>query len=560
MKLFKANKRVYFKKIYKCCWDLVFILSLVLFVTSCNFWKSEAAIERENEKREYDMIITNGTLADGTGKPLFRSDLGIKDGSITALGRLDTTLANTIIDAKGQIVAPGFIDVHTHIEESIQRIPTADNYLQGGVTSIITGNCGGSETDLKAFFHELDSIGISINVGSLIGHNSVRTAVMGEEDRDPTEKELKEMQALVENAMRQGAMGLSTGLAYVPGTYSKTAEVAALTKVSAAHNGIYATHMRDEGLEIIPAIEEAIAIADTSNSKLQISHFKILAKPLWGRTEQTLQLVENARKRGLDVAVDQYPYTASSTTLSFMVPTWALEGGDDAIRKRLSDVSNRPKIVQDMMLWLKEYQRENYDFAVVSIFEGDKSYLGKNIHELNLDLGRENTAESEAHLILDMVAKYGRQGCYMVYHRMAEEDIERILAYPYTAIAGDARVENLGESAVHPRAYGTNARILKRYVREKGMLSLEEAVHRMTGLPAQRFRLQNRGSLEIGQVADIVIFDKDKISDEATFEESHAFSSGISHVMVNGELTIANGKHTQVKNGAILKPASNKEL
>ncbi len=498
----------------------------------------------------FDLIIQNGLIIDGSGNPWYRGDVGIRGGKIAAIGKLDANEAQRVIDANGLVVAPGFIDVHTHVEDGIRKRPTAENFLFDGVTTIITGNCGGSETDLPKFFDELRTSGISLNLATLIGHNSVRRAVMNTAQRDPSPTELAKMENLVARAMRAGAVGFSTGLIYIPGTYSKTAEVLALAKVAAQHGGVYASHIRNEGDSVLFAIREAIHIGREANMPVEISHFKISSKRMWDRSEETIALVEQARAEGLDVCVDQYPYTASSTNLGALLPSWALADGDSAIKARLSNPMTRKQIAQEMKHFIRERAgRNRLDYAIVARCRWDSTMEGKSIAEINQRMRRKTNLESEIETVLDLMLK---GGAAMIYHSMFEDDVVRIMQYPNAMIASDAGVAEFGRGAPHPRAYGTNARVLGRYVREKKVLRLEEAIRKMTSLPAQRFGLHERGLLRTGMAADIVLFDAQHVKDRATFDKPHAYSEGFQYVLVNGEMVIEAGKHTGAKAGEVL--------
>lgn len=498
-----------------------------------------------------DVLIKNGRIIDGTGNSWYYGDVGIKDGTITAIGKLEQTNAQTTIDAKGLVVAPGFIDVHAHIEGAEAGTPTADNFIYDGVTTVVTGNCGGSNLDMGRYFAQMDSLKTSINIASLIGHNTVRRAVMGEAQRDPTPAELAQMEALVERAMQEGAVGISTGLIYVPGTYSKTSEVLALSKAAARHGGVYASHIRNEGDQVAEAVNEAISIGREAKMPVEISHFKVTYKPNWGRSVETIGLVEQARKEGLDVTVDQYPYLASSTTLDTTVPTWAFSGGRDSLHARLNNPVIRQKIKKEMTENLKKKKLKNYDYALVARFSPDTTYNGKTISQINVLKGRKGKPMDEAETILDMVAATNR--AQMVYFSMDEKDLVRIMQYPFNMFASDAGIARFGAGMPHPRAYGTNARVLGRYVREQKVIRLEEAIRRMTSLPAQKFNLRDRGLLLRGMAADVVVFDEATVSDAAEFVNPHAYSIGFKYVLVNGEVTVAEGKHTGVRNGQTLK-------
>lgn len=498
-----------------------------------------------------DILIKNGRIIDGTGNSWYYGDVGIKDGKITAIGTLTQATAKRTLDAKGLVVAPGFIDVHAHIEGAEAVTPTANNFIYDGVTTVVTGNCGGSNLDMGKYFAQMDSLKTSINIASLIGHNTIRRAVMGEAQRDPTPTELAQMEVLVEKAMQEGAAGISTGLIYVPGTYSKTSEVLALSKAAARHGGVYASHIRDEGDGVADAVNEAISIGREAKMPVEISHFKVTYKPNWGRSVETLGLVEQARKEGLDVTIDQYPYVASSTTLDTTVPTWAFSGGRDSLHARLNDPVIRQKIKKEMTDNLKKKKLKNFDYALVARYAPDTTYNGKTISQINVLKGRKARASDEAETILGMVAATSRT--QMVYFSMDEKDLVRIMQYPFNMFASDAGIARFGAGMPHPRAYGTNARVLGRYVREQKVIRLEEAIRRMTSLPAQKFNLRDRGLLLPGMAADVVVFDEATVSDAAEFTNPHAYSVGFQYVLVNGEVTVSEGKHTGMRNGGTLK-------
>ena len=501
------------------------------------------------QAQTYDVLIKNGKIVDGTGNSWYYGDVAIWNGKIYAVGKLTQARAVRTLDATGLVVAPGFIDVHAHIEGDELETPTADNFIFDGVTTVVTGNCGGSNVDMKSYFHRLDSIGMSINVASLIGHNSVRRAVMGDAQRDPSAEEQQRMEQLVALAMQEGAVGLSTGLIYVPGTYSKTPEVIGLAKAASTYQGVYASHIRNEGDQVTEAVEEAINIGRQANMPVQISHFKVTYKPNWGRSVSTLGQVEQARRQGIDVTIDQYPYVASSTTLDTTVPEWAFSGGRDSLYARLDNPDLRARIKKEMVGSLKKKDLKNYSYAVVARYTPDASYNGKNISEINLLRGRKARPEEEAETILELI-KSGR--VQMVYFSMDEGDLERIMKYPFSMIASDAGIVTFGKNMPHPRAYGTNARVLGRYVREKKVTIMEEAIRRMTSLPAQKFQFADRGLIREGMAADIVIFDEAQVGDLATFQQPHAYSQGFKYVVVNGHLVVEEGKHTKTLPGKVL--------
>jgi N-acyl-D-amino-acid deacylase len=496
----------------------------------------------------YDIIVRNGKIIDGTGNSWYYADIAIKDGRIIAIQKNMNAAAAREVDAKNLIVAPGFIDVHAHIETSIFERPTADNYIYDGVTTVITGNCGGSADNLQDFFRRIDSAGVSINVASLVGHNTVRRIAMGEENKLAGQAEQKKMEQLVQDAMKQGAVGLSTGLIYLPGMYSNTAEVVGLAKAAAAYNGVYASHIRNEENNVLDAINEAIDIGKAANMPVEISHFKVSGKRNWGRSKETLALVEQARKDGYDVTIDQYPYTASSTNLGVRLPDWALGGGTDSLKARINNPEQHKLIIAGMLEQLKKYNYKNYSYAVVAYHTADTSLNGKSITEINLLKGRKSKAKEEAETILDMMLAGGAQ---MIYHGMDEGDVKYIMKYPFNMVGADAGVAT-GKGMPHPRGYGSNARILGRYVREEKIITLEEAIRRMTSLPAQKFQFKDRGIIREGMAADIVIFNEQEVIDLSTYEKPHQFSKGFAFVIVNGKLVIDDARHTGVKSGIVL--------
>lgn len=509
-------------------------------------------VSSSTHAQPYDLVIKNGRVIDGTGNPWVYADVAVQNGRIIQIGTINSADAKRVIDATGLVVAPGFIDVHTHVETSLEDQLGAPNFIHDGVTTIITGNCGSSRINLRSYFDTLRMKGASVNLGSLIGHNTVRTKVMKMVFREPTTREQADMETLVEQAMKDGAVGLSTGLIYTPGTYAKTTEVINLAKMASRYGGLYASHIRTEGQNVKSAIEEAIQIGREARIPVEISHFKVASKPLWGKSTETVELVEAARREGLDVTVDQYPYTASSTTIASLLPSWALADGDSAVLGRFRDPATRAKIREEMLKSLKQSQRKNFEYAVVASYRPDSTFNGMSISAINQKLGRKNNAAAEADLVMDLMERANMRSTQMIYHTMAEQDVETILRYPNTMIASDAGVHKPGIGMPHPRAYGTNARVLSRYVRERHIIHLEEAVRRMTSLPAQRFRLTDRGLLRPGYAADIVLFDEKTVSDEATYDQPHAYTKGISWVLVNGTPVVENSKHTNQRPGQLL--------
>lgn len=507
-----------------------------------------------------DLLIRNARVVDGTGSPWFRSDVAIRDGRILRLGvRLDMT-AVRVIDAGSRILAPGFIDVHTHVEssgsrEGLANLPGADNYLLDGVTTIVTGNCGGSEIDIAGWSRDLKDLGV--NVATLIGHNSVRQRVVGLDDRAPTAAEMEAMKALVATGMRDGAVGLSSGLLYVPGTYADTSEVVGLAKVAASYGGIYASHIREQGALLHESISEAVTVGREAGLPVQISHLKVKGRTRWGTIGSAIELIDAYRREGVDVVVDVYPYARASTNLGVNLPRWAVAGTADDIAARIKDPETLPRITSGMQEILEDGGYPDYSFATVAQYAPNPSYNGRTITEINRLLERSPDTDSEIRTVLDMMVDGGAagatQGASMIYHYMSEDDVDTILRYPNAAVASDGSIVAFGRGQPHPRSYGTNARVIAQYVRARGVLTLEEALRRMTSLPARTFSFHDRGIVRPGFVADLVLFDPDKVLDQATFEDPHQYSEGFDFVIVNGAIAVTDGRLSGSRAGRFLK-------
>ncbi len=503
----------------------------------------------------YDILIRDARVVDGVGNPWFRADVAIANGKIAAIGSLGDAKARRIIEAHGRVLAPGFIDVHTHVETTdagggIEKVLRGDNYLRDGVTTVVTGNCGSSEVRIGEWFAKLKKLKLGLNLATLVGHNSVRHAVMGDANRTAQPEEIRRMQDLIEQAMKDGAVGFSTGLLYVPGAYSNTEEVIELAKASAKHGGIYTSHIRDQGEKLAESITEAVTVGREAHMRVEISHFKVSGRRLWGTSDKALALLDKFRDEGVDVAIDQYPYDRSSTGLSITIPTWALADGPAKIRERLQDAATCAKIKQGMRELLTKSGAPDYSYATVASFPPDHSIEGKTITEINVALGRKKTVEEEMQTILELLEKSDAQ---MVYHTMSMEDVERILRYPNTSIGSDGGVEVQGVGVPHPRSYGTNARVLAEFVRQRKTISLEDAIRRMTSLPAGRFGFQDRGFVREGLAADLVLFDPEKVQDKATYPNPHQFSDGFDFVLVNGMVVVEDGKFTDARPGRVLR-------
>ncbi|MBM3748510.1 MAG: D-aminoacylase [Acidobacteria bacterium] len=499
---------------------------------------------------DYDLLIRNARVLDGTGGPWRRADVGLRSGRIAAIGRLEGASARRRIDAAGRILAPGFIDVHTHIEAGIEHVPGADNFVLDGVTTVVTGNCGSSEVYLAGWFGRLEARGLGVNVASLIGHNSLRRHATGSDERSTTPGELARMRELVMQGMRDGALGLSTGLAYVPGSFATTAEVTALAQAAADYGGIYATHMRDEGARIREAIAEAIAIGREAGLPVQISHLKIDHQRYWGQSGDVIGLIEKAREEGLEVGVDQHPYARASAGLSVLTPGWALAGGLEKLRERLSDSALAARIRREMAQRLRDGGHSDYSHATVARFPPQPAYEGRTISEITELRTRSATLEAQVQTVLFLLVNGDAQ---TIYESMSEEDVERILRYPHTVVASDGGIREFGVGVPHPRAYGARARVLSRFVRQRPALSLSEAVRRMTFLPAQRYRLRDRGLVREGMAADLVLFDPERVRERASYQQPHQYAEGFDWVLVNGVPVVEEGRLTGQRPGRILR-------
>jgi N-acyl-D-amino-acid deacylase len=521
-------------------------LSLVLF---CIVFLA-VSVEAQMPTQTADILIKNAKILDGTGNSWVYGDIAIGGGKILQIGKLNGWTAKKVIDATGLVAAPGFIDVHTHIEGDEVKNPEATNFIYDGVTTVITGNCGSSDANIGRYLRKIDSLQTSVNVAALVGHNDVRKAVMGRASRNPTEAEMQAMEKIVDKAMRDGAVGMSTGLIYIPGTYSTTEEIVRLAKVAAKYNGVYASHMRDEGDSVVEAINEALYIGTAANMPVQISHFKLSGQQNWGRSSETLPLIINARKNGLDVTIDQYPYTASSTSLSTLIPDWVLADGQDSIVARLVRPSVRKEVATYMLARLAKRKLQHFSYPVVAYYAKDTTFNGKSIEEVNLSLGKKHTAAQEAETIIQMMEKGGAS---MVFHGMSESDIKAIMRYPFNMFASDASIRVYKEGNPHPRGYGTNARVLKKYVREENVIGLEEAVRRMTSLPAQKFGFTDRGLLRQNFAADIVLFNEAEVGDRSEYKNPHQYATGFNYVIVNGVVTVDAGVHTGARAGIAIR-------
>jgi N-acyl-D-amino-acid deacylase len=495
----------------------------------------------------YDLVLRGGRIVDGTGNPAWLGDVGIKGGRIAAVGLVEGR-ANETLDVHGLIVAPGFIDAHTHADELTEQ-PLAENFVHMGVTTIIAGNCGDSARDIAKFFAAVQSTNVSVNAATLVGHSTIRRVAMGGSfDRPPTEAELACMKAMVGQAMEEGALGLSTGLIYPPGSFAKTEELVALAKVAAAHGGIYATHIRNEGTGILNSLEEVFRIAREAGIRAEVSHIKLAGKAAWGRAAQVIAALERARAEGLDITQDQYVYTASSTGLSMLIADKYLEGGK--FKEHFANPQTKAAMVADMKRRLKERGYDDYGFAFIADYKNDRSLNGLNVPEAAKRKRGSSSLDDQVELVLEIQANGGATG---IFHGISEDDLRQFMLHPNTAFACDSGLRKLGEGVPHPRGYGNNARVLAHYVRELNLLRLEDALRRMTSLPATVFRLKDRGLLREGAWADLVVFDPAKVQDNATYDDPHHYATGFAYVLVNGVPVVKADQHTGARPGQPLR-------
>jgi dihydroorotase/N-acyl-D-amino-acid deacylase len=499
----------------------------------------------------YDVIIRNARIVDGTGAPWYRGEVAITGDTIVRVDKKIEGTAAREIDARDQVVSPGFIDLHTHARRGIFDVPSAENYVRQGATTLFEGPDGGSPVPLRDFFERLEKTGISVNMAAFIGQGSVRLRVLGSENRAATAEELEKMRELVREGMRDGAFGLSTGLFYSPGTFTPTEEVVELARVAGSMGGIHTSHMRDEAARVTDSVRETIRIGEEGGLPTQVTHHKVAGVRNWGKSADTLKLIDEARRRGVDITSDQYPYTASKTGLEALLPRWALEGGRQRIVARLSDPTERARIRAAVIENIR-FDRGGGDPKNVQIASAshDPSLAGKTLAAITESRGRKATVENAADVAMDLIVE-GDIGA--IYHTMSEDDVVRILRHPATMIASDGEVPVFGKDAPHPRSYGTFPRVIARYVREKNILTLEEAVRKMTSFPAQRVRLHDRGILRPGMKADVVVFDPATFADKATFENPHQYAVGVSYVLVNGVLILDGGTMTAARPGRVLR-------
>lgn len=507
---------------------------------------------RAQVAERYDLLITGGTVIDGTGAARYAADVAIRGDRIIRVSRARLARANAtrVIDASGLIVAPGFIDVHAHLEP-LPQMPDAESHVRQGVTTALGGPDGGGPLPLAAYLDTLATRRLGMNVAFLVGHNSIRSAVMGMANRAPTDAELTRMRDMVMRGMGDGAFGISTGLRYLPGTFSTIDEVIALSRAAADSGGIYTSHLREEGLGLIEGVAEAIEIGRRARIPVILTHHKAVGDKMWGASARTMAMVDSARRAGIDVMVDQYPYTATHTGIAVLIPQWALADGDTAFARRVKTPALRDSIVNGIVFNILN-DRGGGDLRRVqfSRVRWEPALEGKTLHDWAARRSLPITPVSGAELVIEAQL---RGGANAIYHVLDEGDVERIMSHPQTIIASDARLSRPGEGHPHPRAYGTFPRVLGVYVRERGVITLETAIHKMTGMPAARLALRDRGRIADSAFADVVVFDARTVGDRATYDRPHQYPVGIPYVVVNGALAVNDGKLTDARAGRSLR-------
>jgi len=532
-----------------------------------------------SSRKDFDLVIKDGLVYDGLGNPGLVTDIGISRDLIKYLGKISYSRGRAVLEARGLAVAPGFIDVHDHSDVQLLVNPKAESAVHQGITTTISGNCGSSPfpiadeifeqekdslkkryeidltwRDIRGFFSRIEEKGIALNYGTLIGQGAIRGAAMGFNDRAPKPAELEKMKALVSENLKNGALGLSSGLEYTPGSFAQPDELVELCKIVALAGGVYATHMRDEGDTLIESLMETIDVAKKSGVSVQISHFKIAYPRNWGKIDAAIVKIEEAKKDGVDIFCDRYPYIAGATSLDFNFPLWARQGTTEEFLSRLKDPYQDAKLRS--YIAEREKKLESWDKVVISyvLTEKNRKFEGKNILEASREAGKP-PYEFMRDLLIEENDQVG-----IVIFMMKEENLTRILAHPLVGIGtdGEARAPYglLGRGKPHPRVYGTFPRAIGKYVREEKLLKLEEMLKKMTSVPARRFGLQKRGVVRAENIADLVIFDPDKIIDKATWKEPHQYPAGVEYVLVNGEIVIDKGSHTGKLPGKILRKKS----
>jgi N-acyl-D-aspartate/D-glutamate deacylase len=520
--------------------------NVVMFLNGCAAWvllmlvhtPSIADEPVETQAIAVDVLLRNGMIMDGTGNPPVRGDIGIVDNKIVALGDFTAKVSAAIVlDCEGLIISPGFIDLHSHSDSSILNPLTRSNmnFLRQGCTTVVTGNCGGGPIEVKDYYDQIDQLGAGTNVMHLIPQGSVRRAVLGTSRRAPNEDEKKRMLDIVESGMSAGAWGMSTGLIYVPSSYADTDELVSLAEVVARHRGVYVSHMRGEGTVLLDSVDELLEIGQRAGLPVHASHFKASGEDAWGLVRAAAEKMTRARAAGQIVTADQYPYIASSTSLSAtLVPTWAREGGKSAMVKRLQGVEHGPELRERIDRTLQK--RDGGRAIRIARYPKRPEWVGR-------DLGSIASAEQKSPLDIAMTI-LTTGGASIVNFSMSEEDVRFVMQVPWVATASDGRATRPGTDKPHPRFYGTFPRKIGHYAVREKVISVEAAVYSATQLPAKILGLTDRGQLKVGAIADIVIWHRNEFVDRATFANPHQYATGLQHCLVNGTLAIRDGEAT----------------
>jgi len=529
---------------------LISLFAAIVLLASCT-------PETSTEVQSFDVVLRGGNVYSGKNELPTVADIGILRDRVAAVGDLSSANAKLSLDVSGLAVVPGFIDIHSHAvrgndpDEGIFRWPDAENLIRQGVTTVVGGPDGSSHLPITDTFSAIENSPASVNFATFVGHGSIRRLIIGEDDRPPTADELDLMRAEVRNAMEVGAFGLSSGLIYLPGRFAETEEVIELAKVAAEYGGIYISHMREEGLDLLKSVAETIRIGEEAGLPTQLTHHKVVGAPMWGKSTETLALVDEAIARGIDVSIDQYPYTASSTSLTILFPGWSLDGGREALLMRLAVPEKRVRIKAEIVYRI-EVDRGGNDPANVGLAAcpHDSNLNGLNLSEVLRLQERVVSHANAADLLMELVEA---GNCSAVFHAMSEEDVKRIMVHPMTMPSSDGGIEGPSERVPHPRNYGTFARVLGHYVREENVMPFHTAIYKVSQLPALRLGLQGRGRIEEGAIADIAVLDPETIVEKTTFEKPHQYAEGAHHVFISGEVVLLNAEMTGARPGKILR-------
>jgi N-acyl-D-amino-acid deacylase len=531
----------------------------------------------------YDIVIKNARVIDGTGSPWFRADIGIADGKIRNMGIIPKADAKQFIDAEGMAACPGFIDLHNHSDITAPALPGCESNIMQGITTAVVGNCGLSMAPvnkqsigllkeylapflvkdfdygwdwqtLGEYNENINRTQIAMNLVPLVGHGTLRIAVAGFKNEPLSAQEMEKMKRLLAESLEDGAFGMSSGLIYPPGCYAPSEELIELGAVLSAYGKVYTTHIRDEADQLIESVEEAIRVGEQNGIPVQISHHKAIGEKNWGKVRTTLKMMETARKRGVDISCEAYPYIAGSTTITSILPIWVMEGGVEQMLQRLGQIEIREKIIRELEESGNDIKSAGWDGVVIASCPPKPSYEGKSLETI---VAEKNSTDSPYAVFIDLLLEISGNSTVVKFF-MDETDVKHVLSNPLSAIISDSwSTTPLTGGKPHPRCYGTFPRVLGKYVREEKLMPLETAVQKMTSLPASKIGLFDRGVIKRGLQADIVVFDPEKISDQATFETPHQYPVGIAYIMVNGNIAVENGKQNPLRFGKVLSCTDN---